>query len=532
VDRNDRSRDVVRQSGLTSIAALAAIVSGLVLDVSIAAIYGAGVATDAFFVAARIPLGLVAIVMVGANQALVPAISTSLQRDGGRATHRLVSTLVALTLVGGVVSAGLIGLVAWPLMRLTAPGLSSQSVSLAASLARIMFLVVPLVAVAEILRAYLNSRYSFVAPAAMNVVMNGLAAALIVGLSAGIAVVAWAYVAGALAQAAFMLAMAYRRGFRFRPSLRVRDPRVIAVGKLLVRPLIGAGLNPVARVGEQLFTSFMPTGSITVLNYAYRLISAIGGSVLFRSVVVAIVPRLTSATANGRTDEIRSTTRLGVKIMLLLSLPLTALMAVLAKPAALAVFRRGNFDRHDATMLGIVLAVFSASLVGSAVQRAMLAPFFARLDTRTPLRNTIYGVVANLVLIPICVLPFGHREEGIIGIALAYSLAQYVNVAHAWSRMRTDIGVSLRGMGGTVGRLATGSAVSGLAMVGGYTALSLGAASARWVLLLKTGLVGLFGLAVLAGALALLDAAEVKRLIGTLRKRPEAQPPPGVASGR
>jgi murein biosynthesis integral membrane protein MurJ len=522
---HDRSRDVVRQSGLTGIAALAAILSGLVLDVSIAATYGAGAGTDAFFVSARLPLGLVAIVMVGANQALVPAISTSLERDGGRATHRLVSTLITITAVGGVALAGLIGLIAWPLMRITAPGLSSQSVSLAASLARIMFLVVPLVAIAEILRAYLNSRYSFVAPAAMNVVMNGLAAALIVGLSAGISVVAWAYVAGALAQAVFMLAMAYRRGFRFRPSLRVRDPRVTAVGRLLVRPLIGAGLNPVARVGEQLVTSFMPTGSITVLNYAYRLISAIGGSVLFRSVVIAIVPRLTSATANGRQEEVRHTTRLGVKIMLLLSLPLTAFMAVLAKPAALAVFRRGRFTRPDAAMLGIVLAVFSASLVGSAVQRAMLAPFFAKLDTRTPLRNTVYGVLANLVLIPICVLPFGHREEGILGIALAYSLAQYVNVAHAWSRLRTDIGVSLRGIWGTFGRLAAGSAVSGIAMVGGYIVLSLGTPSARWVLLLKTAVVGLFGLAALAGALALLDAAEVKRLIGTLRKRPPPPPP-------
>ena len=524
------SRDVVRQSGLTSVAALAAIVSGLVLDVSIAATYGAGAATDAFFVAARLPLGLVAIVMVGANQALVPAISTSLERDGRAATHRLVSTLITLTVVGGVALASLIGLIAWPLMRVTAPGLSPASVRLAASLARVMFLVVPLVAVAEILRAYLNSRYSFVAPAAMNVVMNGLAAALILGLSAGISAVAWAYVAGALAQAVFMLAMAYRRGFRFRPSLRGREPRVVAVGRLLVRPLVGAGLNPVARLGEQLFTSFIPTGSITVLNYAYRLISAIGGSVLFRSVVIAIVPRLTSATANGRQDEIRRTTRLGVKIMLLLSLPLTAFMAVLAKPAALAVFRRGNFTRHEATMLGIVLAVFSLSLVGSGVQRAMLAPFFARLDTRTPLRNTIYGVVANLLLIPVCVLPFGRGEDGIIGIALAYSIAQYVNVAHAWHRMRTEIGVSLRGTSSTFWRLTAGSAVSGLAMIGGSVVLRLGAVSARWVLLLKTGVVGVFGALTLGGALALLDAAEVRQLLGTLHKRPGGPPPPGVVA--
>src|SRR2546430_12784922 len=143
-------------------------------------------------------------------------------------------------------------------MRVTAPGLSPASVRLAASVARVMFLVVRLVAVAEILRAYLNSRYSFVAPAAMNVVMNGLAAALILGLSAGISVVAWAYAAGALPQAGFMLAMAYRRGLRFRPSLRGREPRVVAVGRLLVRPLVRARLKPGPRLGEQTFTALLP----------------------------------------------------------------------------------------------------------------------------------------------------------------------------------------------------------------------------------------------------------------------------------
>jgi murein biosynthesis integral membrane protein MurJ len=510
------TRRILRQSSLTGIAALAAIVSGLVLDVSIAATYGAGPSTDAFFVAARLPLGLVAIVMVGANQALVPAISTSFERNGYEKTHRMVSILTGAALVGGLILAGMVALVAGPLMRVTAPGMSSQGVALAASLARVMFLVVPLVAVAEILRAYLNSRYSFVAPAAMNVIMNGLAAGLIIGLAAGISVVAWAYVAGAAAQAVFMVAMALRKGFRYKPSLAIRDKQVIAVGRLLVRPLLGAGLNPLARVGEQLFTSFMPAGSITVLNYAYRLISAIGGSVLFRSVIVAIVPRLTSATARGDGDEVGRLTRLGVKIMLLLALPLTAFMAVLAKPAALAVFRRGNFLRSDASMLGVVLAVYSLSLVGSAVQRGLLAPFFAALDTRTPLRNTVYGVAANIALLPVCLLPFGHSADAIVGIAVAYSIAQYVNVAHARYWLRRDLDIRLDGVGRTIWRVGAASALSAGAMVAGYTALGLGSPSTRWLLLAKTAAVGLIGLAVLAAVLPLISSDELHQLMGTV----------------
>ena len=82
-------------------------------------------------------------------------------------------------------------------------------------------------------------------------------------------------------------------------------------------------------------------------------------------------------------------------------------MAVLSLPAVRALFHRGNFSSDDATILGVVLVVYAASIIGSGIQRGMLAPFFAKLDTKIPLRNTLYGVIANLALVPICMLPFG-----------------------------------------------------------------------------------------------------------------------------
>ena len=201
--------------------------SGLALDVVIAAMFGAGTSTDAFFVAARIPLGLVAIVMVGANQALVPAISTWLVHNGRDETWRLTSLLIfgTLVIVGGI--SALLALIAWPLMRLTAPGLPADSVTLAVSLSRVMFIVVPLVALAEVYRALLNALHSFFAPAAMHVVMNGLAVAAIVWRGDGnVHVIAWGYVAGSLAQLLFMMAIARWKGFRMHGSLRIRDPEV------------------------------------------------------------------------------------------------------------------------------------------------------------------------------------------------------------------------------------------------------------------------------------------------------------------
>lgn len=525
-------RAIFRQSGLTGVAAMAGVIAGLILDVSIAFKFGAGKSTDEFFVAARIPIGLVAVITAAANQALVPAFRTSLTQRGERSTDRLISMVIAVIVIVGAALVLLTWLVASPFVHVTAPGLPVDEFNAAASMVPVMFGMIPLVAIAEVMRAYLNARYRFVAPALMTVVLNGLAAAMILiiplfGYKA-IFLVAIAFVSGAAAQLVFMCASAVRNGLQLRPALDLRDEQLRAVGKLCVRPLGAAGLNPVARLGEQLVVSFLPTGSISVLNYGFLINSAVGGTVFFRSVIVALVPRLTDAHNLGGQAEVRRVTGLGVRIMLAISIPLAALMAVLGKPAAVAVFDRGSFKLASAELLGTILIVYAISLVGQALQRALLAPFYARLDTRTPLRNALYGCIANLVLLPLLVLPFGlHNKTAIVGVALAYSLAQYVNAGHAWYRLTHTDGNPLAGVLPFTIRLVIASTLSAAVMIGATLVLNLEHAvqiGDRVQLLIRTPLAGLAGLATLLIVLYLLAGGEIRNWRSVLRRR---KPPTG-----
>jgi murein biosynthesis integral membrane protein MurJ len=529
-DARHSDRAVVRQSGLTGVAAGISVLFGLLLDITIAARFGAGPATDSFFVSARIPLGLTAIVMVVANQALVPAFRTSLTKRGAPATHRLISLIVGVVLVAGAAMLLAVWLLAYPLMRITAPGISTAEVAAAVSMAPIVFAIVPLVAVSEVMRAYLNSRYRFVVPALMSGILTAVAASVVLvgpllGWRHDIHIVAFAYLAGAVLQVVFMTVMATRRGMRLRPSLRLRDPDLRSVGRLVVRPTTGAGLNPVARLAEQVLVSFLPPGSITLLNYGYRLISAIGGTVFFRSVIVALIPRLTEAHNHDDQEAVRRLTGVGMRIMLAVSLPLTAFMAALSQPGAIAVFHRGSLTRAGAALLGVLLAVYSISLVGSAVQRALLAPFMARLDTRTVLRNTLYGIAANLVLLPVLTLPFGlGNQHAILGVALAYSLAQFVNVGHAWYRLQRAIGWQPVGLGAFTAKLAAGSLLSGAAMFAATVALGLDQITGRFTLILLTVAVGLGGCALLGAALFFLTGGDLASAWHSLRRRDRSAP--------
>ena len=494
-------RRLGRNAAATSLGALGGVAAGLLLDVAIAASFGAGPATDSLFVAMRLPVGIAAVIMAGANQSLVPTFSRWHINKTSRDFSRSVSVIFGGTLVAGSLLAAIGMLLAHPLMALTAPGLSAAGIDQATALARVMFWLVPLVAAAEVLRGYMNARHRFGVPAAMGVVMNGLAAGIVIVAShRQVAVAAWAYVIGAAAQLLFMMVMATLAGLRLTPSLALRDPELAATARVSSRPLLAAALNPLARVVEQSMISFLPAGSITILNYSNRLISAIGGTVLFRSVMVVLLPRLTAAWEGSDLPAVRAITRSGITLMLQLSLPLTAVFVVFSRPGAVVVFNRGQFTRSDALLLGTTLSVYATSLVGQAVQRALLAPFYARLSMKIPLRNSIYGVVANLLLLPVLVLP--ARDNGtnaLIGVAVAFSISQYVNVVHAWWHLRRMIGpVSDPAFNRSVIWSFVAMLVSGAVMLHASDVLGLDEVTPRWVLLGRTALAATLGLSAFA----------------------------------
>lgn len=308
-----------------------AVLSGVAFDAVIAFTYGAGTASDAFFVASRIPLGLQAALTVASNQALVPLVSNWHTRDGARTTNRRVTLLATAALLAGLVVAVLCAAAAWPLMAVTAPGLGSDGIDAAAGVARIMFFVVPLEALGDVFEAFLNARYSFVLPSGAKVLRNMTAVVVIVWMgSSGTnpRMIAWGYLAGMALLVMVEVAWSAVKGWRYTATLALRDPSVREAGLLCVRPLAGAAVNPLTRLVEQQIVSFLPSGAITISQYAYRVISAVGGTVFFRSVMVALIPRMTEATTRGDDLEVARLTRTGVRIMLAISLPLTVVTAV------------------------------------------------------------------------------------------------------------------------------------------------------------------------------------------------------------
>lgn len=478
--RQPLRRSLLRQSGQTGVAAVVSLLSALAFDLSIAYTYGAGAATDAYFGGARIPVAAAAVALVVANQALVPTFGTWTLQRGGSSASRLTGELLTVVFLATGAAAAALAAAAPVVVAVVAPGFDGTTHDTAVAVLRVSALTVPLSAVAEAMRAYLNARYAFLGPALVNVVLNGVAVAVVLVLDGPVVLVAWATVAGAAARAVVLLAMVSRCGLLPRiPRIGRPDGELVAALRRMGRPLLTGGLPPVARLGEVVLLSFLPAGALSLLSYASRLVSGLGGSVFLRSISVALVPRMTEAAARGDLGRQRRTATRGRLLMLLVSLPLTALLVAAAVPLSRLLFLRGGFDSDDVVLLAAVLAVLALSLPADAVGRAYLSPFFARLDTRTPLRNALLGVAVNLaclagLVLPLSVLlPGTGQRTAVLGAAAAVVLAQLAQSVHAAARARTVLGrLSFDGHAKGLAVLTVACAVTaaGGALAGGWSA--------------------------------------------------------------
>jgi len=438
-----RSR-LLRESAVGSVGAMVALGAGLALDLTLALLLGAGSDTDALFVALRIPLGVAVFFPPTAVQVLVPAISGWLEeRDTRKANAHTSAMLVStLALTGLLAVAGIV--CAAPLVRVIAPGLDPAGHDLAAGLARVAFLMIPPVAASQVLRAYRHAhRRHGLATALQSVLGVTIVAILLVG-QASVQVAVWAFVVGASLQFLMAWILARASGFSYVRG-KVLTDETRALGRRSLRPLTASGIQLTTRLAEQMVASFLPPGSITILTYANRLVSAIGGTLFFGPVVTAFIGPMSRLYARGDRIAVRALLRDGLRIVLLISASLTTLVAVAGSPFVTGLFALGDFTAAQARVLGIMVAVYSLSLPTAALQRMLLGATFARLDTSPYLRNTVYGAVANLVLLGGLAAGWQWPLELLV-VPIAYSLAQIVNVVHAAAVVRRQLGAVLPGL--------------------------------------------------------------------------------------
>jgi putative peptidoglycan lipid II flippase len=426
-------RALATVSGLTFVSR----VLGFVRDVVIAGTFGAGLATDAFFVAFRIPNLLRRLFAEGAfSQAFVPILAEYKAKHGADETRRLVDRVATALFLALAVATALGVAAATLIVYVTAPGFAAtpEKFDLTVAMLRITFPYILFISLVSLAAGILNTWSRFAIPAITPTLLN---VAFIVGalwlapyFDPPVLVLAWAVLAGGVLQLAFQVPALAKIGMLPRPSLALGDPGVRRILMLMGPAVIGVSVAQISLLLNTIFASFLRTGSVSWLYYADRLMEFPTG-LLGAALGTILLPSLAKLHAEGAADAYSDLLDWGLRLTFLLALPAGAALAVLATPLIATLFSYGRFGVEDLLMTRQALIAYSAGLLGLIVVRVLAPGFYARQDIRTPVKIALVALAATQVMNAAFILPLRHA-----GLALAIALGACLNGALLYRTLR------------------------------------------------------------------------------------------------
>lgn len=461
------SRKLLKSTAVTGGMTLLSRITGLIRDIFFASLIGAGsgVAADAFYVAFRIPNFLRRIFGEGAfSQSFVPVFAeykTKYSADEAKAFVDHMAGILGLILF----SITLVGVLAAPvLVMVLAPGFldDPQKYDLTVQMLRITFpyiFFISLVAMAAgVLNTYGRFGASAFTPVLLNLSLIGAAAWLAPRMEDPVLALAWGVFIAGVVQLLFQIP--FLRGIRMlpRPRLRLRKRHqgVSRVFKLMLPAIFGVSVAQINMLVNTLLASFLITGSVSWLYYSDRLMEFPLG-VFGIALATVILPSLARRHANNSHEEFSHLLDWSLRWVFLIAIPATVALVILSGPLLATFFYFGAFTAHDVHMSANALMAFSFGLLGFILIKVLAPGFYARQDTKTPMRIGAMSMGVNIVLSLLLVMPLKH-----VGLALAISLAAFVNAGVLYLMLRRqEVYRPAPGWGSFLARVNLASAVMG-----------------------------------------------------------------------
>ena len=426
-------------------------VLGFVRDTLIARTFGAGVASDAFVVAFKLPNLLRRIFAEGAfSQAFVPILAEYKMQQGEEATRTFVAYVSGLlTLALALVTA--LGVLAAPwVVWVTAPGFAddAERFGLTVDLLRVTFPYILLISLSSLAGAILNTWNRFSVPAfvptLLNLSMIVFALFLAPYFEPPIMALGWAVLVGGLAQLLWQLPHLKRIGMLVLPRLNLRDTGVWRVLRQMGPAIFGVSVSQISLIINTIFASFLVAGSVSWMYYADRLMELPSG-VLGVALGTILLPALSKTYASQNRDEYSRLLDWGLRLCCLLVLPCTLALAILAEPLVVSLFQYGKFGAEDALMTQQALMAYSVGLLALILIKILAPGFYAQQNIKTPVRIAIVSLLATQAMNALFVFAL---ELAHVGLALSISLAACLNAGLLyWQLLRADIFRPLPGWG-------------------------------------------------------------------------------------
>ncbi len=416
---------------------------GFVRDTLIARIFGAGMLSDAFIVAFKIPNLLRRVSAEGAfSQAFVPILAEYKSQRSFDETKSLinrVATWLGIILVGVT----LLGMLAAPfIVSLIAPGFKADpaKMQLTIELLRITFPYIFFISLVSMAGGVLNTYNKFGIPAFTPVWLN---VSMIVAIlffadhfAEPIKALAWAVFIGGFLQLIFQIPFLKQIGllpkFELNPEGSSHDKGVSRILSLMGPAILGVSVAQISLILNTIFASFLATGSVSWLYYADRLMEFPTG-VLGVALGTILLPSLSKAYASSDHSEYSQLLDWGLRLTFILAAPAAVALAILATPLVTALFHYGKFTTIDVAMTQQALIAYSVGLLGLILVKILAPGFYARQNIKTPVKIAVFTLVATQLMNLVFVFGLDLKHAG---LALAIGLGACLNAGLLYYHLR------------------------------------------------------------------------------------------------
>lgn len=496
---------------------------GLLRDVAIGAQFGTSGSYDAYVVAFRIPDIIYTLIAGGILvSAFVPTFTDYLAKDDRPGAWRMASAVINLVTLILIVAAVIAAVFAEPLVRyLLAPGFGPEKQQLTTQLMRLMLIPPIIFGISGVVMGILYAHQSFwlpgLAPSMYN--LGIIAGALVLAPTLGVFGLAIGAIIGALLHLLVQVPGLIKIKARYTAHLSVRDPGVREVMRLMVPRLFGVAVIQLNFLVETILASFLSTGAVSALNYAWRVMLT-PQAVVAQSVATAAFPTFADQYSRGQLSQLRSSLSATIRSILFIAIPASIGLLVLCQPIIQLVFQRGQFTEESTALVAAALGAYALGLIGHSGVEILARAFYALHDTKTPVLLGILSLAINLIISLSLI-----NVLGVTGLALANTVAALIEMTLLMVMMRRRLGglddrrLVLSAVKTTIAAVVMGVVVWGF----------LGAAANTGVIVRALG-----GMAIGAGVFFvgawLLRSEELHGVLGLIKRRLGGRAPQSEAS--
>ena len=436
------SRSLLKSSGVVSLLTLLSRLLGFVREIMLATAFGAGAAMDAFLVALMIPNFGRRMFAEGAfSQAFVPVFTEA--KTLGRHEDARDMVAVVMGTLGGVLSiVTVIGCLGAPLLVwLFASGFTADpaQAQLGADLLRWTFPYLMFISLTSMAGGVLNAYGKFAVPAATPVILNLCLIATAFIDANSVQVLAYAVFAAGILQFAFQLPLMARLRLLPRPRWAWGDGRVKRILGLMIPVMIGSSVAQISLLLNTNLSTHVGDGSVSWLYYANRLMEFPLG-IFSIAIGTAILPALSAQHASKTPEAFSATLDWSLRMILLIGLPAALGMILLAGPLVSTVYGHGAFGADDVRMTTYALWAYGAGFMGFSFVKVLVPGFYARQETRIPVRYAIISLVIGMA-VSLGLFAFSKFHAfgaAHVGLAASTSLTACINGGLLFWRLRRD----------------------------------------------------------------------------------------------